>query len=271
MTTTTQPQEGTAVLTGKLMKISEAEKGGVQVTVYSVQETGQRWPREVVYWPPREGEQAPAQLTIGQTYAFVCKTKPTGKGGLYYNFASVDVVPGVTVASRTATPATATPAPLKAKETPMERAPSESAPWSARKFSISYRRTMNLGNYNSESIELMQEFDDSDNRLLAFDMVREQVRAMAATAAEERENPKGPSRPAAGSASDALVDPAASPAAAPPMFKNRGDVLNYGLSLGLKGQNALVALRIVNIDEIDVMGFEEAAARLRAAAAAKAS
>jgi len=59
-----------------------------------------------------------------------------------------------------------------------------------RKFTVEYSRTLNLGEFNSERIGLIEEFDTSMNRMEAFETVRRTVREMAQAAHTERQRAK---------------------------------------------------------------------------------
>lgn len=56
-----------------------------------------------------------------------------------------------------------------------------------KKFTISYGRTINLGNFNSERIEMSQEFDVGEiSPMDAFKLVRAETAKMAKAADDER-------------------------------------------------------------------------------------
>ena len=59
-----------------------------------------------------------------------------------------------------------------------------------RKFTVEYSRTLNLGEFNSERVGLIEEFDTSMNRMEAFETVRRTVREMAQAAHTERQRAK---------------------------------------------------------------------------------
>ena len=83
---------------------------------------------------------------------------------------------------------------------------------------------------------------------------------------EPKKAPPGPASASSAEVSHAAAEPsrAAGDPFAVPELKNRGQVRAYADLLDIKGQNLWVALRITKIEDIDLIGPQEAGQRLRA-------